>query len=112
MHTCTLAHLHTYTLTLRSHIFLLFSYPPGILHKGNGENLFISQQPPVIATVMGNGYYRTIPCMGCSGPALQSKLFAPVALACGSDTSIYVGDFNFIRRILPSGHTYNILELK
>ncbi|XP_076149042.1 teneurin-1-like isoform X1 [Alosa pseudoharengus] len=84
----------------------------GILHKGNGENLFISQQPPVITTVMGNGYYRTIPCMGCSGPALQSKLFAPVALACGSDGSVYVGDFNFVRRILPSGHTYNILELK
>ncbi|KAL2077776.1 hypothetical protein ACEWY4_027280 [Coilia grayii] len=83
----------------------------GILHKGNGENLFISQQPPVIGTVMGNGYYRTIPCTGCSGPALQSKLFAPVALACGSEGSVYVGDFNFIRRILPSGHTYNILEL-
>uniref|UniRef100_A0A8B9KA72 Teneurin transmembrane protein 1 n=1 Tax=Astyanax mexicanus TaxID=7994 RepID=A0A8B9KA72_ASTMX len=84
----------------------------GILHKGNGENIFISQQPPVISTVMGNGYYRTIPCPGCSGPALEGKLFAPVALACGSDGSIYVGDFNFVRRILPSGYTYNILELK
>ncbi|XP_017559200.1 teneurin-1 [Pygocentrus nattereri] len=84
----------------------------GILHKGNGENIFISQQPPVISTVMGNGYYRTIPCAGCSGPALEGKLFAPVALACGSDGSIYVGDFNFVRRILPSGYTYNILELK
>uniref|UniRef100_A0A8B9RD51 Teneurin transmembrane protein 1 n=1 Tax=Astyanax mexicanus TaxID=7994 RepID=A0A8B9RD51_ASTMX len=83
----------------------------GILHKGNGENIFISQQPPVISTVMGNGYYRTIPCPGCSGPALEGKLFAPVALACGSDGSIYVGDFNFVRRILPSGYTYNILEL-
>ncbi|XP_026796322.3 teneurin-1 isoform X2 [Pangasianodon hypophthalmus] len=83
----------------------------GVLHKGNGENIFISQQPPVIRTVMGNGYHRTIPCHGCSGPALERKLFAPVALACGSDGSIYVGDFNFVRRILPSGYTYNILEL-
>ncbi|KAF7707190.1 teneurin-1-like isoform X3 [Silurus meridionalis] len=84
----------------------------GILHKGNGENIFISLQPPVIRTVMGNGYHRTIPCHGCSGLALEEKLFAPVALACGSDGSIYVGDFNFVRRILPSGYTYNILELK
>ncbi|XP_076878792.1 teneurin-1-like isoform X2 [Brachyhypopomus gauderio] len=84
----------------------------GILHKGNGENVFITQQPAVIGTVMGNGYYRTIPCPGCSGPASEAKLFAPVALACGPDGSIYVGDFNFVRRILPSGYTYNILELK
>uniref|UniRef100_A0AAY4CU76 Teneurin-1 n=1 Tax=Denticeps clupeoides TaxID=299321 RepID=A0AAY4CU76_9TELE len=84
----------------------------GIVHKGNGENIFISQQPPVMSTVMGNGYYRTIPCPSCSGPALESKLFAPVALACGSDGSVYVGDFNFVRRILPNGYTYNILEMK
>lgn len=91
-----------------------FSPPmwPGILHKGNGENIYISQQPPVIRTVMGNGYHRTIPCHGCSGLALEAKLFAPVALACGSDGSIYVGDFNFVRRILPSGYAYNVLELK
>ncbi|XP_030621470.1 teneurin-1-like [Chanos chanos] len=84
----------------------------GILHRGNGENIFISQQPPLIATVMGNGYYRTVPCSGCSGPALDSKLFAPVALTCGPDGSVYVGDFNFVRRILPNGHAYNILQLK
>ncbi|XP_035290458.1 teneurin-1 isoform X1 [Anguilla anguilla] len=84
----------------------------GILHKGNGENIFISQQPPVITTVMGNGYIRTIPCPSCNGPALGSKLFAPVALACGSDGSVYVGDFNFVRRILPNGKAISILELR
>ncbi|XP_072573657.1 teneurin-1-like isoform X1 [Paramormyrops kingsleyae] len=84
----------------------------GILHKGNGENIFISQQPPVITTVMGNGNYRTIPCPSCNGPALEQKLFAPVAVACGSDGSVYVGDFNFVRRILPNGFSVNILELR
>ncbi|XP_064184438.1 teneurin-1-like isoform X1 [Anguilla rostrata] len=84
----------------------------GILHKGNGENVFISQQPPVITTAMGNGYYRTIPCPSCDGPALDSKLFAPVAVACGPDGSVYIGDFNFVRRILPNGHTISILELR
>lgn len=86
--------------------------PAGILHKGNGENIFISQQPPVITTVMGNGNYRTIPCPSCNGPALEQKLFAPVAVACGSDGSVYVGDFNFVRRILPNGFSVNILELR
>ncbi|XP_066570780.1 teneurin-1 [Amia ocellicauda] len=84
----------------------------GILHKGNGENVFISQQPPVVTTIMGNGYNRKIPCPSCNGPALGNELFAPVAVACGSDGSIYVGDFNFIRRILPSGYAMSILELR
>ncbi|MBN3270945.1 TEN1 protein, partial [Polyodon spathula] len=84
----------------------------GILHKGNGENIFISQQPPVITTVMGNGYHRSIPCPNCNGPVQGSKLFAPIAVACGPDSSVYVGDFNFIRRILPSGYAVTILELR
>ncbi|CAL8262825.1 unnamed protein product [Lota lota] len=85
----------------------------GILHKGNGENVFLSQQPPVIATVMGNGFYRSVPCgPGCSGAARDMMLFAPVALACGSDGSLYVGDFNFIRRVHPDGYTRTVLELK
>ncbi|XP_026066564.1 teneurin-1-like isoform X1 [Carassius auratus] len=84
----------------------------GILHKGNGENVFISQQPLVISTVMGTGAVRTIPCPNCNGPAVEQKLFAPIALACGSDGSVYVGDFNYIRRILPNGFAITILELR
>uniref|UniRef100_A0A4W4DYT4 Teneurin transmembrane protein 1 n=1 Tax=Electrophorus electricus TaxID=8005 RepID=A0A4W4DYT4_ELEEL len=84
----------------------------GILYKGDGENVFISQQPSLISTVMGTGAVRPIPCPGCDGPAVDQKLFAPVALACGSDGSVYVGDFNFIRRVLPSGFALSILELR
>ena len=85
----------------------------GILHKGNGENVFLSQQPPVISTVMGNGFYRSVPCgPTCSGAARDMMLFAPVALASGPDGSLYVGDFNFIRRVHPDGYTRTILELK
>uniref|UniRef100_A0A8D3EBD1 Teneurin transmembrane protein 1 n=1 Tax=Scophthalmus maximus TaxID=52904 RepID=A0A8D3EBD1_SCOMX len=84
----------------------------GILHKGNGENVFLSQQPPVISSVMGNGFYRSVPCgPGCSGAARDMMLFAPVALATGPDGSLYVGDFNFIRRVHPDGYTRTILEL-
>ncbi|XP_048191892.1 teneurin-1 [Perognathus longimembris pacificus] len=83
----------------------------GIIHKGNGENMFISQQPPVIATIMGNGHQRSVACTNCNGPAHNNKLFAPVALASGPDGSVYVGDFNFVRRIFPSGNSLSILEL-
>ncbi|XP_059767824.1 teneurin-1 isoform X2 [Balaenoptera ricei] len=83
----------------------------GIIHKGNGENMFISQQPPVISTIMGNGHQRSVACTNCNGPARNNKLFAPVALASGPDGSVYVGDFNFVRRIFPSGNSVSILEL-
>ncbi|XP_066213133.1 teneurin-1 isoform X1 [Saccopteryx leptura] len=84
----------------------------GIIHKGNGENIFISQQPPIISTIMGNGHQRSVACTNCNGPAHNNKLFAPVALASGPDGSVYVGDFNFVRRIFPSGNSVNILELR
>uniref|UniRef100_A0A3B5M6D2 EGF-like domain-containing protein n=1 Tax=Xiphophorus couchianus TaxID=32473 RepID=A0A3B5M6D2_9TELE len=88
------------------------NFRSGILHKGNGENIFLSQQPPVISTVMGNGFYRSVPCgPSCSGAARDMMLFAPVALASGPDGSLYIGDFNFIRRVHPDGYTRTILEL-
>ncbi|XP_055061025.1 teneurin-3 isoform X9 [Misgurnus anguillicaudatus] len=84
----------------------------GILYKGNGENVFISQQPPVISTIMGNGRRRSISCPSCNGQADGNKLLAPVALACGSDGSLFVGDFNYIRRIFPSGNVSSVMELR
>uniref|UniRef100_A0AAY5ER53 Teneurin-3 n=1 Tax=Electrophorus electricus TaxID=8005 RepID=A0AAY5ER53_ELEEL len=83
----------------------------GILYKGDGENVFISQQPPVVSTIMGNGRRRSISCPSCNGQADGNKLLAPVALACGSDGSLFVGDFNYIRRIFPSGNVTSVMEL-
>ncbi|XP_037122972.1 teneurin-4 isoform X7 [Syngnathus acus] len=84
----------------------------GILHMGNGENIFISQQPPVIGSVMGNGRRRSISCPSCNGMADGNKLLAPVALACASDGSLYVGDFNYVRRIYATGNVTSVLELR
>uniref|UniRef100_A0A673WCY5 Teneurin transmembrane protein 2 n=1 Tax=Salmo trutta TaxID=8032 RepID=A0A673WCY5_SALTR len=83
-----------------------------ILHKGSGENVFVSEQPPVISSVMGNGRRRSISCPSCNGLADSNKLLAPVALATGIDGSLYVGDLNFIRRVYPSLNTTGILELR
>ncbi|XP_077381395.1 teneurin-3 isoform X10 [Festucalex cinctus] len=84
----------------------------GILYKGNGENIFVSQQPPVISSIMGNGRRRSISCPSCNGQAEGNKLLAPLALACGADGSVYVGDFNYIRRIFPSGNVTSVMEFR
>ncbi|XP_034961030.1 teneurin-2 isoform X3 [Zootoca vivipara] len=83
----------------------------GILHKGSGENQFLTQQPAVISSIMGNGRRRSISCPSCNGLAEGNKLLAPVALAVGIDGSLFVGDFNYIRRIFPSRNVTSILEL-
>uniref|UniRef100_A0A3Q3MDE5 Teneurin-2 n=1 Tax=Labrus bergylta TaxID=56723 RepID=A0A3Q3MDE5_9LABR len=83
----------------------------GILHKGSGENIFVTEQPPVMTSVMGNGRRRSISCPSCNGLADGNKLLAPVALAMGTDGSLYVGDLNFVRRVYPSMNTTGILEL-
>ncbi|TNM86187.1 hypothetical protein fugu_008458, partial [Takifugu bimaculatus] len=83
----------------------------GILYKGDGENKFISQQPHVIKSIMGNGRRRSISCPSCNGQAEGNKLLAPLALACGADGSVFVGDFNYIRRIFPSGNVTSVMEL-
>lgn len=92
--------------------FVVFVLSAGILYKGNGENQFISQQPPVVSSIMGNGRRRSISCPSCNGQADGNKLLAPVALACGIDGSLYVGDFNYVRRIFPSGNVTSVLELR
>lgn len=35
-----------------------------------------------------------------------------MALAWGIDGSLYVGDFNYIRRIYPSGNVTSVMELR
>uniref|UniRef100_A0A3Q3G231 Teneurin transmembrane protein 3 n=1 Tax=Labrus bergylta TaxID=56723 RepID=A0A3Q3G231_9LABR len=60
----------------------------------------------------GNGRRRSISCPSCNGQAEGNKLLAPLALACGADGSIFVGDFNYIRRIFPSGNVTSVMELR
>ncbi|XP_054594525.2 teneurin-2 isoform X1 [Nothobranchius furzeri] len=84
----------------------------GILHKGSGENVFVTEQPPVVTSIMGNGRRRSISCPSCNGLADGNKLLAPVALAMGNDGSLYVGDLNYVRRVYPSMNTTGILELR
>ena len=64
-------------------------------------------------TVLGTGRKRHLDCRGCNGDTSDNKLMAPVALASGRDGSLYVGDFNYIRRLTPQRtEVHNVLQLE
>jgi RHS repeat-associated protein len=88
----------------------------GILYKGDGSNVFLRERPRLIFNVMGDGgLQRSLECQDyqChAGEALDQKLLSPVAIVAGADGSLYVGDFNLIRRITPDGKVKTLLKLK
>lgn len=88
-----------------------YNFHEGILQKGDGANIFLRHKPRVIRTTMGDGHQRNLQCNDCDGPAIKQKLLAPVALAATSDGSLYVGDFNYIRKILTDGTVKTIVKL-
>ena len=70
----------------------------------------------VVTTVMGDGEQRPVDCPGgadgCDGPALRQRLLAPKAVAAAPDGSVYVADYNLLRRITPDGMVTSLLRLK
>lgn len=90
-----------------------YNFHEGILQKGDGSTLHLKQYPRIVNVVMGTGLQRNLDCPGqCGGKAKDAKLLTPVALASGPDGSIYVGDFNLIRRIKPDGDVYTVVQLR
>nr|CAD7259172.1 unnamed protein product [Timema shepardi] len=83
----------------------------GILQKGDGTTLHFKQYPRTVKVVMGTGLQRPLMCSDCNGSAKDSRLLTPVALTSGPDGSLYVGDFNLVRRITPEGNVYTVLQL-
>lgn len=91
----------------------LFSLLAGILQKGDGSNIYLKHKPRVILTTMGDGHQRPLDCFAeCDGQASKQRLLAPVALAAAPDGSIFVGDFNLVRRILVDGTVRTVVRLK
>lgn len=90
-----------------------YNFHEGIIQKGDGSNIYLKQRPRVVVTIMGNGYQRPLECGAeCNGVATKQKLLAPVALAAAADGTLFVGDFNIIRRIMVDGTVQNIVKLK
>lgn len=88
-----------------------YNFHEGILQKGDGSNIYLKHKPRVILTSMGDGHQRPLDCTECDGVATKQRLLAPVALASGPDGSLYVGDFNYIRRIKTDGTVKTIVKL-
>ena len=67
---------------------------------------------------MGTGGQRPLECSRSTSdcpdgePAKGQKLLAPKALAAGPDGSVFLADYNLIRRILPDGTVDTLLKLK
>ncbi|XP_011298913.1 teneurin-m [Fopius arisanus] len=88
-----------------------YNFHEGILQKGDGSNIYLKHKPRVILTTMGDGHQRPLDCYDCDGQAYKQRLLAPVALAASPDGSIFVGDFNLIRKILVDGTVRTVVRL-
>ncbi|KAJ1529492.1 hypothetical protein ONE63_006265 [Megalurothrips usitatus] len=91
-----------------------YNFHEGILQKGDGTNLYLKQRPHIIRTILGDGHQRSVECPECEGDApagTQQRLLAPVALAAAPDGSLFVGDFNLVRRILVDGTVRTVVRL-
>ena len=90
-----------------------YNFYEGILQKGDGYSVHLKESPRIVEVVMGTGLQRPFDCSEqCEGKAKDAKLLTPVALTNGPDGSLYVGDFNLIRRITPDGNVFTVLKLK
>ncbi|KAF0298673.1 Teneurin-m [Amphibalanus amphitrite] len=88
-----------------------YNIPEGILQKGDGTNIHLRQRPQVLRTTVGGSHQRPIACTNCEGPAGRQRLLAATALAAAPDGSLYVGDFNLIRRVTPAGEVETVAQL-
>ena len=97
---------------LLNNFIILFSITKGLLQRGDGTTLNMKSSPRIVKTIMGTGTQRPLKCAQCYGLAKDANLLSPTALVSGADGSIYVGDFNLIRKITPEGMVSTILELR
>ncbi|EAT34453.1 AAEL013308-PA, partial [Aedes aegypti] len=90
-----------------------YNFHEGILQKGDGATLHMKEYPRIVRQVMGDGQQRQLSCKEyCNGLSKHARLLTPVALTAGPDGSLYVGDFNLVRRITTNGSVFTVLELE
>ncbi|XP_042864966.1 teneurin-m-like isoform X4 [Penaeus japonicus] len=94
------------------HVHHAYNFHQGILQKGDGQNIHLSGQRHLVTTLLGTGEQREVNCGSrCEGRAEHSPLHAPTCLAAAPDGSLYVGDFNLIRRVKPDGTVITVAKL-
>lgn len=94
------------------HVHHAYNFHQGILQKGDGQNIHLAGQRHLVTTLLGTGEQREVNCGSrCEGRAEHSPLHAPTCLAAAPDGSLYVGDFNLIRRVKPDGTVITVAKL-
>ncbi|XP_075677439.1 teneurin transmembrane protein Ten-m isoform X1 [Dermatophagoides pteronyssinus] len=88
-----------------------YNFHEGILQKGDGSNVYLKKNSKLLTTSVGDGQQRPLHCSYCNGMAKDQRLLAPVALASAPDGSLYIGDFNLIRRLRTDGTISTVVEL-
>ena len=68
--------------------------------------------PRILKTLMGDGHQREVSCRNCEGNSNKQRLLTPAALAPAPDGSLFVADFNLIRRIFPDNTVRTVVRLK
>ena len=90
-------------LFLNLYLFLFFI--SGVLQKGDGSLLELNALYPRSKQTFISGPKRDFDCTsGCDVSALSEvNLLNVVSMTSGPDGSLYIGDFNLIRRVMPNG---------
>ncbi|XP_065204844.1 teneurin-m isoform X4 [Planococcus citri] len=89
-----------------------YNFHEGILQKGDGSNIYLKHKPRVIRSSLGDGHQRPLECSDCDGSSGEkTRLLAPVALAAAADGSLFIGDFNLIRRRMVDGVVRTVVRL-
>ena len=87
--------------------------PQNIWYQGSGEVFDFKEQTRQLNLILGTGTPRSLICLECqsASPASVAKILNPVAMAAAGDGSLFVGDFNLVRRVTPEGRVYTVLQL-
>ncbi|XP_070560318.1 teneurin-3-like [Ptychodera flava] len=84
----------------------------GVLHTGDGNVIAYTDKRKALKTVAGSDTRANIDCKTCGeGFSEETKLRLPVAVAASPDGSVFLGDYNFIRRIWPNGTVSTVTQL-
>ena len=108
------------------------------MYKGDGGVLKIEEKE--MRTVVGDGKQRDLSCKSCNarltpgnrgsgvgngggkkggggdeedGGSSKGRLMSPVEVVSASDGSLYIGDYNFIRKVSSDrSYIHNVLQLR
>jgi hypothetical protein len=89
----------------------------GVIERGDGRTVYMHTLPPMVSTHLGRAVQRPAACTMCAvGQLLPSSvvtLYQPLAVAASADGSLYIGDYNLVRRQIPDGgNVVTVLELR